>query len=1264
MTSKLRLVFTFCLLFLVFSLKAQQTYWLPITAQENRKGTSQLFKPSEILFNLNFTTFKTALTQASKTGGVMTFPNAKGDLETYHIIELATFSPQLAAQYPQIKSYVATSVINEAAHLYFSISPTSLSFTGITNTSKSTPYIIEEEKGDLYKWQRVKDFAVEKAFTCTTDITAPSAFNTNLISTLKNNIALKTAPFSRKTTIKTYRLAVAATAAYTEYHGGTVAGALTAINATLTRLNALFGKDLGLQLQLVAETTNVIYTSPESDPFGTDLNSEVQEVLTLNVGEENYDIGHLFHKDTNGGNAGFVGSVCQDGKKGAAFSAALFPEGYGFDIDFVAHEMGHQFGAYHTWSYESEGTGSQVEPGGGTTIMSYAGIVAGENVAASASDYFHAVSILEIENYLNEFSCQTNEVTGNEAPVIAPLKTYKLPLKTPFVLNGIALDSDSQNLTYAWEQGDNGVVPASVFGPQNPTGASFRSLEPKEVSERFFPSLVNVLSNRLSSNLPEQTDWETLSEIPRNYTFYLTVRDNEAVGAGVAIAKTSLEVLPRVGPFLINTPSESQDFKAGDIFPISWEVARTNGPELNTQKLSAYLTTDAGLSFTKKIAAGIDNNGRATLRLPNLNLAQSRIMLKAENNPFFAINTADFSISALPFSLFYSQVEPSVCLGEQITLAAQIEYEAVPEQPAVISFSNLPAGLSVGVNSETISGTTQPLSINFLAGANMTPDRYSIGVLLTSETQTYSTSIALDIKELFLEAPILELPTDGASEVFTDQVLEWTKVAGAQSYEAQISLNDDFTSLVYSNTSLINKIYINDLEANQIYYWRIRSLSDCALSDFSATNSFSTAAINCQTKTSSPLPIVIDSNNPNTVQATLFFAEDLPIESLEVGLDISHSYLSDLVVKLYAPSGAVAVLLANSCDAAKDVQATFSQTAPAFICSDDPAVNGFVKPLGSFEVFRGERLKGTWRLEVQDVAEIDGGSINNFSMKVCVAGNFRPDADQDGVYDDGDDECLSTPFGAEVDTKGCAVYRFNDRNFKISLQSQSCVNVPDGRIEVAAQEAMNYSVEIKNSAGVIVSKGDFLSVFKSNPLVAGFYSVCIFGTSTNFTYESQCFQVQIEAPEPLSVFSSVGFSNGSLHLNLSGSDTYFVALNEHVTTISDKTLNLSLKEGINTLKVTTGLDCQGVYEEQIYYTPKPSIFPNPVKEYVYVQTPSFVNPQLAIQIHLLSGALVSEIKTTASQNPLQINTASWQPGVYVISIRLDGQTYSYKALKE
>ena len=158
--------------------------------------------------------------------------------------------------------------------------------------------------------------------------------------------------------LRRFRIAISASGEYTDFHGGTVAGALAAINATLTRINEVFETDFGVSLELVPNNDLIIFTDEASDPYSGNLKAQVQSTLTSTIGEANYDVGHLFTKvelaSQNNGNAGFIGSVCSDNRKGSAFSATSIPQGDVFDLDFVSHELGHQFGANHTLSFEGE----------------------------------------------------------------------------------------------------------------------------------------------------------------------------------------------------------------------------------------------------------------------------------------------------------------------------------------------------------------------------------------------------------------------------------------------------------------------------------------------------------------------------------------------------------------------------------------------------------------------------------------------------------------------------------------------------------------------------------------------------------------------------------------------------------------------------------------------------------------------------------------------------------------------------------------------
>ena len=321
--------------------------------------------------------------------------------------------------------------------------------------------------------------------------------------------------------------------------------------------------------------------------------------------------------------------------------------------------------------------------------------------------------------------------------------------------------------------------------------------------------------------------------------------------------------------------------------------------------------------------------------------------------------------------------------------------------------------------------------------------------------------------------------------------------------------------------------------------------------------------------------------------------------------------------------------------------------------------------MGSFEIFRGDSIKGIWRLEIEDVAEADGGALNLFEMKIAAAGNFRPDADNDGVYDDGADQCLNTPAGAEVDTKGCAVYRLDPQNFRVSLKSQSCLNVSDGSVEVTVAEVMDYVVYVKNASGAQINQASFTSFLALENMTAGNYTLCFEGTKSGITYEQQCFEVRIGAPEPLAVTTAVSYDNGgSLSVNLSGNSRYFVSLNGQSFSHEKSQLTLALKPGINSFKVITGLDCQGVYEEQIFYTPKPLVYPNPLKETLYIQAAVFEKSEMKVQIFTLSGAALATYNTVAAQTPWRLDTSLWDPGVYIVRIELDGTTTSYKVLKE
>ncbi|MEY2691973.1 MAG: hypothetical protein RIT03_363 [Bacteroidota bacterium] len=597
------------------------------------------------LFSLDVEALQQALSNAPQrfasnaaSSKIVNFPTVSGEIAHYRIKESSNLDPELAARYPEIKSYVGQGVENPAAVIYFSISPLGVQ-TMLINPDKSAefiePYTTDLSSYVVYRRQ-------DKAASLT-------PFECKMIADAPSDITSSTArPNADDALLRTFRLAMSCTGEYTAYFGGTKAQALAAINNTMTRVNGVFELDFGARMVLIANTDLVIYTAAATDPYSaatsmSSWNAQLQSTLTSVIGEANYDVGHLFGASGGGGNAGCIGCVCVNGSKGSGITSPAdgIPMGDNFDIDYVAHELGHQFGANHTFTISNEGTGVHMEPGSGSTIMGYAGITTAD-VQPHSDPYFHAISIQQVTNNIKAKTCSVNTASGNAVPTANAGLDYTVPKSTPFMLTAIGTDANGDVLTYNWEQMDSQTTTAAPSATKT-TGVNFRSYNSSTNPTRYFPKLSSILTGA-TTTAGTELSVEALPSVARTLNFRVTVRDNHAGAPANNSDDMIVTVNATAGPFAVSVPNTAVTYVGGSTQTITWAVAGTTANNVNCANVDILLSTDGGATFNMLLAA-TPNDGTQAVVIPNTPGATNRIMIKGTNHIFFDVSNTNFTIT-------------------------------------------------------------------------------------------------------------------------------------------------------------------------------------------------------------------------------------------------------------------------------------------------------------------------------------------------------------------------------------------------------------------------------------------------------------------------------------------------------------------------------------------------------------------------------------------------------------------------------------------
>lgn len=569
-------------------------------------------------------------------------PAPDGTYARFRIAESPIMAPALASRFSEIKTYSGQGIDDPMATIRCDWTPDG--FHASVLTPSGSWYVDPHWKGHnkVYTSYRKRDLEPAAPWVCLFENTTPTA-------------ARAAANISSGGSLRVYRLACAATAEYTAFHGGTVAAGQAAIVTAMNRVNQVYEADLAIRMVLVANNDQLVYTNAKKDPYKNDnanlLLNQNQSNCDAVIGDANYDIGHVM--GTGGGGLAYLGVVCEPNWKARGETGSSEPTGDGYYIDYVAHEMGHQFGANHCFngvtancSGQNRNASTAMEPGSGTTIMCYAGICGADDLQPHSDPYFHSISYDEIMAYTTTGAgsgCPAIVATGNAPPVVSAGSNRTIPKLTAFTLTAAGSDPNGDPLTWCWEERDLGAAQL-VTDPDNGASPIFRSFNPAAAAQRTFPQLDDIVNNTL-------TKGEQYPAVARTaMQFRVTGRDNRPSGGGSASSDMTLQISGSAGPFRVTSPNTAVVWSGQQT--IAWDVAGSNLPPISTASVNILLSTDSGRTFPTVLAASAPNNGSQMVTLPDINTNTARVKIEAVGNIYWDMSDTVFTITrTTPVSL-------------------------------------------------------------------------------------------------------------------------------------------------------------------------------------------------------------------------------------------------------------------------------------------------------------------------------------------------------------------------------------------------------------------------------------------------------------------------------------------------------------------------------------------------------------------------------------------------------------------------------------
>jgi gliding motility-associated-like protein len=1026
----------FCFLFFLCTLLSyaqRKNIWASEKAENlllYQKNVRKIKVQKEKIFKLELSQLKMQLKKCKKRSigknqktvpVLVDFPNKEKGFASYEVFETSYMGESLQAKYPSIKSYIGIRS-DQKGSVRFSVSSLGLHAMIFDVTGKTyyiDPYTKDGLNYTLYSKSELS--RSKKAFHCETEESISA-------NKEKKSARGKVATDGK---LRTFRLALGCTGEYAQFHLADQGipdsasdvekktAVLSAMYVTLTRINAIYERELALTLELVANNDQLVFLNPATDGLTNNnvrsMLDEIQEICDANIGFLMYDIGHVFARGNSSGVAELA-SPCTS-RKAQGVTRTNLPKGDAFDVDFVAHEMGHQFGATHTFSNDCSGNRTNttaVEPGSGSTIMAYTGICA-PNLQEASDAYFHSVSLEQITGAIvfGNNNCGALTDIGTTGPSADAGENYTIPISTPFQLEGLG-NVQTGTASYTWEQRN---TEQAIMPPlsNNIGGPLFRSLPPESQPFRYFPAINTLLNGELGST------WEQLPSVERQLNFAFTVRDNNTFGGQIGIDEMSVSVSEDAGPFFVTSQAVSEVFLAGESKLIEWEVANTNIAPVSAPEVDVLLSVDGGQTYPHILASAVDNDGSQSIVVPNLETTQARVKVAGTNHIFFNINAADIEIQASSYVMSFETDKSEVCAPEIAVFDFEYKTYFGFNEETQFSVTGLPPGTSATILPENaiFDGTKGVLKIAGITDRLV--GNYEILFHGVSGEQEKTVSLELEIFNEELEIPVLQKPAPDALHLINPVQFEWNAQENIAYYDFEVAEDADFSSIVYTNQLSENELVYNGLNVQSTYYWRVRAVNSCSESEFSSPGRFFTGKIEEAVYASEGINLLIPDNNPTGVSATIDIPEHINLSDVDVLIHINHTYLGDLRIVLFSPDGEEVVLVKEGDDSGRNyVNTIFDSESNLSLISGRAPYSGRFRPSEDLFQLNTTDAYGEWTLKVVDTYIEDTGTLLNWELFLQGVIEDPNDWDGDSV-NNAKDNCSYVPNPEQIDVNNNGV---------------------------------------------------------------------------------------------------------------------------------------------------------------------------------------------------------------------------------------------------